>query len=69
MLARVRKAVMAGVMAGAGAGVALLLKDLDGGLTSAEVGQVLGAALAVALPAAVATWRIPNAMPAVPRQR
>jgi hypothetical protein len=59
-MARIRKAVVAGVGAGLTAAITLLASS--GVPTNAdEVGQLAGAFLAGALPVAWATWRIPNA--------
>lgn len=59
MLARIRKAVVAGVIAGAGAAISLLAKG--GGFDHDTVSQALGAFVAAAVVAAWATWRVPNA--------
>lgn len=59
MLARIRKAVVAGLGAGVGAGVAVIAKSgwqLDG----TTISQALAALIAVGGPVAYATWRVPN---------
>jgi hypothetical protein len=58
MLARIRKAVIAGLGAGLAAGAAVLLKA--GTLDDATVGQALGAFAAAAAAVGYATWRTPN---------
>lgn len=60
MLARVRKAVVAGVTAGAAAAVSLLAKS-GWSLDSTTISQAVGAFVAAAAVAAWATWRVPNA--------
>jgi hypothetical protein len=59
MLARARKAVMAGV----GAGVAAVVATLTNGVTldADGVAKLAGIFLAAAIPVGWATWRIPNA--------
>ncbi|WIM97850.1 hypothetical protein ACTOB_001404 [Actinoplanes oblitus] len=65
MLARVRKAVVAGVGAGVAAGVGALATS--GALTREEFSKALGVALVAAGGTAWATWRVPNAKaPALP---
>jgi len=59
MLARVRKAVVAGLVAGTAPAVAILTKADR--IDSASIGQALGAFVAAAAVAAWATWRVPNA--------
>jgi hypothetical protein len=59
MLARVRKAVIAGAGAGAAAGLAVLGKADQ--LDRDSVGQALGAFLVAAAVTAFATLRVPNA--------
>jgi hypothetical protein len=59
MISRIRKAVMAGVTAGAGAAVAVLAKS-GWHLDQATVSQALGAFVAAAAVAGWATWRVPN---------
>jgi hypothetical protein len=59
MLARIRKAVVAGVIAGAGAAISVLAKG--GGFDRDTVSQALGAFVAAAAVAVWATWRVPNA--------
>ncbi len=59
MLARIRKAVVAGVAAGIAAGVGAL--TTAGTLTEDEISKALGVALVAAAGAAWATWRVPNA--------
>ncbi len=58
MIAYVRKALTAGVVAA----LAFAVKDWDGGLTAAEYGEIVGAFVA----AAVATYAVPNQTAAVP---
>ena len=60
MLARIRKAVVAGVGAGGAAAIALLAKS-GWQLTSTNISQAIGAFVAAAAVAAWATWRVPNA--------
>lgn len=60
MLARIRKAVVAGVGAGGAAAIALLAKS-GWQLTSTNISQAIGAFAAAAAVAAWATWRVPNA--------
>jgi hypothetical protein len=59
MLAKIRKAAVAGVTAGAGAAVTVLAKS-GWHLDQATVSQALGAFVAAAAVAAYATWRVPN---------
>ncbi len=59
MLARIRKAAIAGVGAGLAAGFGAIVTS--GALTSDEVTKALGVAVAAAAATAWATWRIPNA--------
>lgn len=59
MLARIRKAVIAGLGAGIAAGVGALATS--GTLTKDEASKALGVALVAAAGTAWATWRIPNA--------
>lgn len=59
-LARVRKAVVAGLGAGVGAAVAVIAKA-NWQLDSATISQAIAAAIAVGGPVAWATWRVPNA--------
>lgn len=58
MFARIRKAVVAGLTAGLGAGVAVVLKA--GNTDSTTLSQALAAVIAVGGPVAWATWRVPN---------
>lgn len=67
-MARIRKAAIAGIGAGASALIALLAtnglpNDAD------DVGRLAGAFLAGALPVAWATWKVPNAKPPAPYAR
>jgi hypothetical protein len=59
MLARVRKAVMAGV----GAGIAAVVTALSTGvqLDADGIAKLAGIFLAAAIPVGWATWRVPNA--------
>lgn len=59
MIARIRKAVVAGVGAGIAAGGAILLKA--GNVDDTTIGQALGAFAAAAATIGWATWRAPNA--------
>lgn len=59
MLARIRKAVIAGLGAGIAAGVGALATA--GTLNQAEASKALGVALVAAVGTAWATWRVPNA--------
>lgn len=59
MIARIRKAVIAGVGAGIAAGVGALATA--GTLNQTEVSKALGIALVAAAGTAWATWRVPNA--------
>lgn len=59
MLARIRKAVVAGVVAGLAAGIAVLAKA--GTVDNTTVSQALGAFAVAALAAGLATWKVPNA--------
>lgn len=62
MLARIKKAVVAGV--GAGAGAALTHQVTIGWKTdSVNLGQTLGAFLAAGVPVGWATWKAKNAKP------
>lgn len=63
MLARVRKAVIAGVGAGIAAGVGSLVQS--GAPTRDEVSKALGVALVAAAGVGWATWKVRND-PAVP---
>jgi ABC-type transport system involved in cytochrome bd biosynthesis fused ATPase/permease subunit len=67
MLARIRKAVIAGVTAGAAAAIALLAKS-GWSLDQTTVVQALSAFVSAAAVAAWATWRVPNAPTAAPYQ-
>jgi hypothetical protein len=53
MVAYIRKAITAGIVTG----IAFAIKDWDGGITSDEWIQIIGATLA----AATATYAVPNA--------
>jgi uncharacterized membrane protein YjjB (DUF3815 family) len=59
MLARIRKAVVAGVVAGLAAGIAVLVKA--GTVDNTTIGQAVGAFAVAAFAAGLATWRVPNA--------
>ena len=63
MLARIRKAAVAGITAGAAAAIAVLAKS-GWHLDHVTVSQALGAFVTAAAAAGWATWRVPNA-PAV----
>lgn len=63
MFARVRKAVVAGVLAGAGSLVTAVLAAWSNGgpgVSSGEWGTLIASALGVAVVAALAVWRVPN---------
>lgn len=62
MIARVRKALVAGAVAGLGAAIATLAKG--GGFDHDTVSQALGAFAAAAAVAFWTTWRVRNAPPA-----
>lgn len=59
MIARIRKAAIAGLGAGVAAGVSALATA--GTLTRDEAAKALGIALVAAAGTAWATWRVPNA--------
>jgi hypothetical protein len=59
MLARIRKALIAGFGAGVGAGVAVIVKA-NWHLDSVTISQALGAVIIVGGPVGWATWRVPN---------
>jgi hypothetical protein len=59
MLARIRKAVVAGFSAGLAAAIALLAKS-GWSLDQTTVSQAIGAFVAAFAVAAWATWRVPN---------
>lgn len=59
MIARIRKAVIAGLGAGVAAGVGALATT--GTLNRDEFSKALGVALVAAAGTAWATWRVPNA--------
>lgn len=61
MIARIRKAVAAGVGAGVAAGVGALATA--GTLNRDEASKALGVATVAAAGTAWATWRIPNVQP------
>jgi hypothetical protein len=61
VIARIRKAAVAGLGAGIAAGVSALAAT--GNLTRDEAAKALGVALVAAAGTAWATWRIPNALP------
>lgn len=58
MLARIRKAVVAGL--GAGLSVAVGALVAAGSLDREQVGKAIGAGAAAAVVAGWATWRVPN---------
>lgn len=60
MLARIRKAVIAGLGAGVGAGVSVIAKA-NWHLDSVTISQALGAAIAVGAPVGYATFKTRNA--------
>jgi hypothetical protein len=67
-MARIRKAVIAGV--GAGLAAAVTLISTSGFPTDAEsAGQLVGAFLAAGVPVGWAAWKVPNAKPAAPYGR
>lgn len=59
MLARIRKAVVAGLVAGLAAGIAVLVKA--GTVDNTTIGQALGAFAVAAVAAGLGTWKVPNA--------
>lgn len=64
MLARIRKAVIAGVGAGVTAGIgALSTVFQDGRISTQELGAVVGAVLVAAAVTGYATFKVPNADP------
>lgn len=60
MLARIRKALVAGLGAGVGAAVAVVAKS-QWHLTSETFSQALAALILAGVPVGWATWRAPNA--------
>lgn len=60
MLARIRKAIVAGAGAGASAALTALVAVWPDGVTADEAGTVAGAFAAAALAVGLATWRVPN---------
>jgi hypothetical protein len=61
MLARIRKAVVGGLLAGLGTGISWLSKaGLDGSVNGDDVGQALGAASAAALATLSAVYATRN---------
>jgi len=60
MLARIRKAAVAGATAGVGSAIAVIAKA-NWHLDETTVSQALAAAIAVGGPVAWSTWRVPNA--------
>lgn len=60
MLARIRKAVVAGLGAGVGAAVAVVAKS-QWHLDSTTFSQALAALILAGVPVGWATWRAPNA--------
>jgi hypothetical protein len=65
MLARIRKAVVAGLGAGVAAAVPVIWKS--GKLDSATISQAVGAFVAAAALVGWATWRAPNTPALTPR--
>jgi tetrahydromethanopterin S-methyltransferase subunit D len=62
MLARIRKAIVGGVLGGLGAGVAYLAKaGLDGTVNADDISQALGAFVAAAAAAGYAVFKVRNA--------
>lgn len=59
MFARIRKAVIAGLGAGVGAGVAVIAKA-NWSFDNVTISQALGTAVAVGGPVGYATFRVPN---------
>ncbi|XVU25826.1 hypothetical protein ACQPZJ_01840 [Actinoplanes sp. CA-054009] len=59
MIARIRKAVIAGLGAGISTGVGALV--VAGTLNSEEVSKAIGVGVAAAVSVGWATWRTPNA--------
>lgn len=59
MIARIRKAVIAGLGAGVAAGIGALATA--GALTRDEFSKALGVAIVAAAATGWATWRVPNA--------
>jgi len=64
MLARIRKAVVSGVIAGATGAIAVLAKA--GNFDKVTVSQAIGAFVAAAAVAIWTTYRVPNAKPLAP---
>lgn len=60
-LARIRKAIIAGVGTAAGALLTGLVSAAEGGLTIEEAGAVVGAAVVAGLGVGRVAWRVPNA--------
>jgi hypothetical protein len=58
MFARIRKAVVAGILAGLATGFGALV--VGGALTRDQIGKALGAGLAAAITAAWATYKVRN---------
>lgn len=67
MLARIRKAAIAGITAGAAAAIAVLAKS-GWHLDQTTVTQALGAFVSAAAVAGWATWRVPNVPATAPYQ-
>ena len=59
MIARIRKAVVAGVSAGVSVGIGALVTA--GSLDREQVSKAIGAGVAAGVLAGWATWRVPNA--------
>lgn len=65
MLARIRKAVVAGLGAGVGAAVAVVAKS-GWHVDSTTVSQALAALILAGVPVGWAAWRVPNAKALAP---
>jgi RsiW-degrading membrane proteinase PrsW (M82 family) len=64
MLARIRKAVVSGVIAGATGAIAVLAKA--GNFDKVTVSQAIGAFVAAGVVGVWTTWRVPNAKALAP---
>lgn len=71
MIARIRKAVTAGVLAAAAATGSAIFTALPDGLTQDEISKAIGVGIAALVVTGWATYRVPNAPmpPAPPRAR